>query len=272
MTPTPQCAVHADRAATAVCPRCGAFTCTVCNPDGQTQCPSCQQVTGQRGAMPTPTPWERRGELGLVQAVWQTWRMTILEPASFLNQLDPNGPAMDAFLYGWLISAASGLLQIPFLILNLSQSQAQMKAITGSMKEVPPLLQSFFDTAFGNPLVLAVGIGVSTLVLFPLSTIIAAALTHLGVRMVGGTQNPFSTTLRAICYSLAPNVFAGIPVVGGLVGIYTVVLEVWAIRESHRLTTGRAMVAVLWPLFIFCCCGALGLSVFGVGLARALLK
>lgn len=270
MTPTAQCAVHADRAATSVCPRCGAFTCTECNPDGRSQCPSCQQVTGQPGATPTPTPWERRSELGLVQAVWQTWRMTLLEPAKFWNQLDPHGPAMDAFLYGWLLTSASGLLQIPFLILNLAQTQAQMKELTRSMKDLPAPMQSFFDLFFGNPLMLAVVIGVSAIVMFPLSAMFSAGLTHLGVRMVGGTQNPFGTTLRAICYSLAPNVLAGIPVVGGLVGLYTLVLEVWGIRESHRLTTGRAIIAVLWPLVLFCCCGGLGAVVFGMTLASRL--
>lgn len=267
MTPSAQCALHPDRVATSVCPRCGAFTCMECNADGRSQCPSCQQVTGTAGFVPTPTPWERRAELGFVQAVWQTWKQSVFEPAKFWAQLDPAGPGMDAFLYGWLMSSAAGLLQIPFLILNFAQTQGQIRDLTRAMKDVPAPLQSFFDLFLGNPVVLALVTGLSAVILFPLSIMISSGLTHLGVRMVGGTERPFSTTLRAICYALAPNVLQGIPVVGGLVGIYTVVLEVWGIRDSHKLTTGRAIVAVLWPVVLFCCCGLGGALLFGATLA-----
>ncbi|MBL8935881.1 MAG: YIP1 family protein [Archangium sp.] len=273
MTPTAaQCALHPDRAATSVCPRCGAFTCAECNPDGRSQCPTCQQVTGTSSSTPTPTPWERRAELGLVQAVWQTWKQTMLEPKKFWAELDPNGSPMDAFLYGWLITSAGGLLQIPFLILNLAQSAAQFRDLAKTMKDVPAPMQAMFDFFQTSPLVLAVALGISTIVLFPLSMIVSTAMVHLGVRMVGGTQYPFSTTLRAISYSIAPNVLQGIPVVGGFVGIYTLVLEVWAVRDAHKLTTARAAVAVLWPLVLFCCCGVGAAIFFGAALASQLGK
>ncbi|MBL8921588.1 MAG: YIP1 family protein [Myxococcaceae bacterium] len=255
MTPTAQCARHPDRVATSVCPRCGAFTCAECNADGRSLCPACQQTTGTAGFAPTPTPWERRAELGFVQAVWQTWKQTVFEPAKFWAQHDPNGPGLDAFLYGWLISSLAGVLQIPFLILNFAQTQAQMRDLARAMKDVPSPVQAFFDVFTGSPVVLSVGLGVSSIILFPLSVLIGAGLVHVGVRMVGGTQQPFTTTLRALCYALAPNVLQGVPVVGGLVGIYTLVLEVWGIRDGHKLTTGRAIIAVMWPMVLLCCCG-----------------
>lgn len=272
MTPTAQCALHPDRAATSVCPRCGAFTCTECNPDGRSQCPSCQQVTGASTSTPTPTPWERRAELGLVQAVWQTWKQTMLEPKKFWAELDPNGPGMDAFLYGWVITSAAGLLQIPFLILNLAQSASQFRELAKTMKDVPPPMQAMFDFFQTSPLILAIVLGVSTIVLFPLSMMMSTGLVHLGVRMVGGTQYPFSTTLRAISYAVAPNVLQGIPVIGGFAGIYTLVLEIWAIRDAHKLTTARAAIAVLWPVVLFCCCGVGGAIFFGAALASQLGK
>lgn len=267
MTPTAQCALHPDRAATSVCPRCGAFTCTECNPDGRSQCPSCQQVTGAGSSTPTPTPWERRAELGLVQAVWQTWKQTMLEPKKFWAELDPNGPGMDAFLYGWVITSAAGLLQIPFLILNLAQSASQFRELSKTMKDLPAPMQAMFDIFQMSPLILALVLGVSTIVLFPLSMMMSTGLVHLGVRMVGGTQYPFSTTLRAISYAVAPNVLQGIPVIGGFAGIYTLVLEIWAIRDAHRITTVRAAIAVLWPLVFVCCCVAGGtvLAIASIG-------
>lgn len=270
MTPTAQCATHPDRAATSVCPRCGAFTCAECNPDGRSLCPACQQVTGTSSAQIRPTPWERRAELGLVQALWQTWKETIFEPGNFCTSLDPQGPALDAFFYGWIITAIGGLVQIPFLILNFAQTQAQFQQLERSMKDVPAPVQAFFDLFTGNPVVIALVLGVAAGVLFPLSALLSGALTHLGVRMVGGTQNPFSTTLRCVCYANAPGVLAGIPVIGSLVGIYVVVLEVWSLREAHKLTTGRAVIAVLWPVVLFCCCGVGLAIVFGAAAASRL--
>lgn len=264
MTPSAQCAKHPDRLAASVCPRCGAFTCTECNPDGRSLCPACQQVTGASTAAIAPTPWERRAELGALQGLWQTWKQSIFEPARFCSSLDPHGPPLDAFFYGWILSALGGVVQIPFLILNFAQTQAQFQQLSRTMKDVPAPLQAFFDLFTGNPVVISLVLGLSAGVLFPLSVLFSSALTHLGVRMVGGTQNRFSTTMRCLCYSIAPNVLAGIPVVGSFVAIYTLVLEVWSLREAHRLTTGRAIIAVLWPVVLFCCCGMGMVALFGI--------
>jgi hypothetical protein len=227
-------------------------------------------VTGTGDAVAQPTPWERRAELGLVQAAWQTWRETMLEPRRFWASVDPMGSAMDAFLYGWLVTTLGGLLQIPFLLLNLAQTQAQLRDLTKMMKDVPAGLTSFIDLFMGNPVVVALVLADSTVVLFPISIAFSAGLTHVGVRLAGGTERPFSTTVRAICYAIAPNVLAGVPVIGGFVGIYTLVLEVWGVRDLHRLTTGRAAIAVLWPLIFFCCCGVAGAIVMAASLASRL--
>lgn len=269
MTPTAQCALHPELAATSVCPRCGAFTCSTCNPDGRSLCPSCLKVTGDAGVR-APTPWERRAELGLVQAVWQTWRATMLEPAKFWQQLDPQGAPMDAFLYGWLVSSVAGILQIPFLLLNLAQTQAQLREAMSAMKDLPGPMKDAVQLFFGNTPVLALVLGLSTIVIFPLSVIISSAFTHLGVRLMGATQQPFSATLRVICYAIAPNVLSGIPVVGGLAGLYTLVLEIWGIKDVHGLSPARAAVAVLWPVLFLCCCGAFGAVIVAASIGSRL--
>lgn len=270
MTPTAQCAKHPERAATSVCPRCGAFTCGECNADGRSLCPSCQQVTGTSQAAIEPTPWERRDELGVVQGFFQTWKKSMLEPGRFCPSIDPNRPAADAFFYGWLISSVAGLTQIPFLILNFAQTQAQMQQLTSTMKDLPPPMRAFFDLFAGNPVVISVVVGLSAVVLFPLSALIATLLTHLGVRMVGASQYSFATTMRCVCYSMGPNLLQGIPVIGGFAGLYTLVLEVWTLRDTYQLTTGRAIIAVMWPVVLFCCCGVGFAFLFGAAAASKL--
>lgn len=271
MTPQAQCALHAERVATSVCVRCGAFTCAECNPSGTGTCPPCQQLTGSDQAY-QPPPWEKRDQLGFVQAVWLTWKSSIMTPNAFFRRLDPNGPTKDAFLYGWLLSSAGGLLQIPFLILNLLQTRTQLSELMRTMNDLPAPVKAVFELFNLSPLVLALTIGASAIVLFPLSVLFSTALAHLGVRMVGGTSQPFGTTLRVLCYAIAPNVLTGVPVIGGFVAFYTLALEVIGLREAHRITVGRAIVAVAWPVVLFCCCGLGGAVLFGAGLASVLAK
>ena len=78
------------------------------------------------------------------------------------------------------------MLQIPFLILNLAQSASQFKELARTMKDVPAPMQAMFDFFQTSPLILAIVLGVSTIVLFPLSMMMSSGLVHLGVRMVGG--------------------------------------------------------------------------------------
>lgn len=251
-----QCALHPDRTASSVCPRCGAFTCAECNPTGQSHCPTCQQRTGSDRVL-TPTPWERRGELGFVQAVWQTWRQSVLEPGRFWAQLDPAGPALDAFLYGWLLTALTSVLQIPFLMLNFAQMQGQLAQLGKTLEELPAPAQAFMDLFMTNPVRIALLLSLWGLLVFPVSALLGAALPHLGLK-VSGSDKPFSTTLRVVCYAVAPNVLTAIPVVGGFAGLYTLVLEVWGLREAHGVSTGRAVFAVLWPVLVFGCCAGVG--------------
>ena len=119
-TPQGQCAIHPERTASSVCPRCGNFTCGECNPDGRTQCPTCRQL-GEAAIAYSPTPWERRGELGVVQGLFETWKKSLFEPATFWPSVDPHASQWDALLYGWIISGVSSLLTIPVMFLNFAQ-------------------------------------------------------------------------------------------------------------------------------------------------------
>jgi hypothetical protein len=48
------------------------------------------------------------------------------------------------------------------------------------------------------------------------------------------------------------------------------VLEVWTLRDTYQLTTGRAIIAVMWPVVLFCCCGVGLAMVFGATAASRL--
>ncbi|GIX05660.1 MAG: hypothetical protein KatS3mg115_0063 [Candidatus Poribacteria bacterium] len=81
---------------------------------------------------------------------------------------------------------------------------------------------------------------------------LASALYHLALIVLGGRNAPYRATFRAIAYvNGAMAWIAWIPVLGWLgAWIWGIVLEVLALREVHRTTTGRAVVAVLAPLLV----------------------
>jgi len=212
----------------------------------------------------TPTPWERRAELGFFQGLFQTFKKALIEPATFWPSVPPNGSMGDALLYSWLLAAATAILTIPMTWLNFAQMQESMKDLTKSMGQMKEVM-AIFETFGAAPFLFAVGVAVITIVFFPVGLVIAAGLTTLGGTMFGANDKGFNATFRAVAYAQTPNVFSLIPVVGGLVAVvWSLVSEVWAIKEMQQTTVPRAIGAVLWFGVFLCCC-------FGIGGIAALV-
>lgn len=79
---------------------------------------------------------------------------------------------------------------------------------------------------------------------------IAGILLHIFVWIAGGRKG-LTTTLRAVIYSLTPNlIFGWIPLIGILAGFWSLALEILAIKELHEISTTRAFIAVFMPAII----------------------
>ncbi len=84
-----------------------------------------------------------------------------------------------------------------------------------------------------------------------ISTFIGSVVTHICLLIVGGNKSGFRTTFRVVCYSYSGQLFFIIPFIGSTVGsIYTLVLTIIGVREGHGISTGRAVLAVLFPLIL----------------------
>jgi hypothetical protein len=84
-----------------------------------------------------------------------------------------------------------------------------------------------------------------------ISVFIGSVVTHICLLIVGGNKSGFRTTFRVICYSYSGQLFFIIPFIGSTVGsIYTLVLTIIGVREGHGISTGRAVLAVLFPLIL----------------------
>jgi hypothetical protein len=104
-----------------------------------------------------------------------------------------------------------------------------------------------------------------SILIAPLAFYIGNGLYYLAAVLLGG-KGAFGTQAYLVSLFFVPlgivSLLASlIPCLGGLlslaVGIYTIILSVRVMKVVHSLTTGRAVVSVLWPiilgLFLACC-------------------
>ncbi|WAI00173.1 YIP1 family protein [Methanogenium organophilum] len=79
---------------------------------------------------------------------------------------------------------------------------------------------------------------------------IGGVLLHIFVYIAGGRKG-LTTTVRAVIYSLTPNlIFGWIPLIGFVAGFWTLALEILAIKELHEISTTRAFIAVFLPAIL----------------------
>jgi hypothetical protein len=76
-------------------------------------------------------------------------------------------------------------------------------------------------------------------------------------RMLGGMAR-WAEILRGVGFAAAPFVLIGIPVVGVAAVVYSVALQVAALKHIHGITTGRSMAAVVTPWLLLVVAVALG--------------
>jgi hypothetical protein len=82
--------------------------------------------------------------------------------------------------------------------------------------------------------------------------LIAAAIWHLFLMIVGGAKAPFETTFRVASYVNGSLMWLNfIPYVGGCAAmIWTIVLLIIGFSKAHEIPAGKAALAVLLPLAI----------------------
>jgi hypothetical protein len=99
---------------------------------------------------------------------------------------------------------------------------------------------------------------------------IFAAVIHLMMMIVGGANQPFETTARVLAYSSGSTaIFQILPVCGGLIGlVWSLVVNIIGLAEAHETTVGRAVAAVLLPVFLCCLCIVFFAVLAGLGVAQ----
>jgi hypothetical protein len=206
--------------------------------------PQVQRIIGTPIDEPTgSTPWEEMASLGIITAFFRTIKEVLFAPTEFFKKMPVSSGLAPPLFYGVILTFVAQLIAIllQFTLFNPMGSFPEMEGMEG-MGEGFQLFQttSIIISAILMPIMI-------TIVLF-----IASAVFHICLLIVGAGKRGFEATFRVLAYAGSTQVFAILPVVGGIIiFFYNIVLCTIGFREAHRTTTGRALIAVLLPIIVF---------------------
>ena len=202
-------------------------------------------------------PWERRQELGLFKAFFDTVILLLTKPAEAFGMMKTEGGLMDPLFFA-LIGGCAGMV-VAFLFQLVFQSMGFMVNRNSGM--------------FGMGMGMLIVFGLVLMpIMFVCGLFIWSGILHLCLTMLGGAKKPFETTFRVVCFSSgSAYLFAIVPVCGRVVApIYNIVLQCMGVARAHETDTGKAVMAVLLPVIV-CCGGVLLLAfLFGAGVLSQL--
>jgi hypothetical protein len=198
-------------------------------------------------------PWENQ-PMGL-GTWWQTAKWCLSEPSSAFAALRPGGDTGRAVLFcalGLLIGGVAQMVWVlPITVLGALFDQDQAMVVVQIVVQV---VQTLLGAAIGATVGLFIG----------------AAIMHVALLLVGGANRPFETTLRVLAYVNGSTAWLSIiPCVGPLVAlIWSLVMEVAGLAAAHQTSQGRALLAVLLPIFVCGLLCGLGVAVIFIAIAQ----
>jgi hypothetical protein len=181
-------------------------------------------------------PWEDQEHLGFMQGISQTVRQSLLSPKEFFSRLPRHGGLLNPLFYALIVGTVGSMADYLWSI--------GLGSLLGSATPLPKWM--------------TVGLGVLSPLIVFVGLVVATALLHVSLFLVGGANEDFEATFRVICYCTSADLFAVFPLIGGLIGmIWRIYITVIGVREVHGISTGRSVLALSLPSLV--CCGlALG--------------
>jgi len=175
------------------------------------------------------TPWES-GE-GFIGAFFQTTRKALFSPTRFFRKVTTGEGYWLPLIYGLIcgiIGFGGNILWQRFFF----PEWFPLQKISG----VPHL---FYILIITYPFLVA-------LIILTWSGIV-----HFCLMIVGGNKRGFQMTFRVISYSCSGYLWGIVPFLGSLIGgIYSLILEIFGLREVHGISRGKAFLAVLLALLL----------------------
>lgn len=205
--------------------------------------------------------WERRGELGIIPALYESVRQVYANPSATFQAMPKTGglrgPLFFYMILATLATWASLGYQAAAYQMNPEAFSQLPKSFTPSM-----VVTSQIATAVVVPGFVAIW------------AFVMGGVFHFVLRALGA-QSSFEASFRAFCYVAgAAFVLQFIPICGPyLFWVALIILLTFAFREVHGISTGQAFVGSMVPIFLCCGLALAGMAaVLGASLGAAALK
>jgi hypothetical protein len=175
-------------------------------------------------------PWESGEEF--IGAFFQTIQESLFSPTRFFKKISSGEGYWSPLIYG-LITGIIGQGAAIFWVWLFMAQFIPLDRIP--FKYSLSILQIIVPLPFQEAIRIFIG----------------SAIIHLCLMIVGGNNSRYKTTFRAISYSNSAYLFGIIPFIGLIIGgIYTFILTIIGVREGHRISTGKAILAVILPVIV----------------------
>lgn len=215
------------------------------------------------GAPVEGLPWERRAELGFLNAFVETIKLFVTNPVEAWRLTKEKGdyaePLIFAILVSWIGIAVSGLWSGLF-------GQAWTAFLPPELKE------NLGEALATNTAAILIQVGLAPVFVL-IGLFVGAAVYHVAFLIVGATKDStagFEGTFRAVAYSSVSQLANVIPFVGGLAAVvWNLILVVLGVVRIHRTSQGKAIAGVLIPLLLCCVCIFVAIAAVVGGLAAA---
>ncbi|WP_235503203.1 YIP1 family protein [Candidatus Xiphinematobacter sp. Idaho Grape] len=192
--------------------------------------------------------WEKRHEVGILQALFQTIRGILVNPAEVFSKMPTRGDYLSPLLYVITLTVGVGVCTLPYSTLYAAVFRRLVRSFPG----VNTLNMSFFEVDSLSLASIAMAITLMP-VLATLGSLLRAGFLHLVLYLVGGANKGFESTFRIICYSDATAaIFRLLPFLGILVTfVLDILLLIIGLKKVNQIEGWRAALTVLFLPFCF---------------------
>ncbi|MFN8456366.1 MAG: Yip1 family protein [Anaerolineae bacterium] len=207
-------------------------------------------------------------------AMFQTWMNVITKPGEATFEAERHKPQANlTTALIWIVIAAVVLAignAISALISSLIGGGGSTMQMLLDQADLPPEVAAQLSASAAGGAGSIVGAFCAALILAPIFFLIGSGIYFLIAKLFGGAgafeEQTYLLAAIAAPITIVSGVVGIIPFLGGCVAflltIYQLVLNYFAVKVTHNLTSGKALAVVLIPVAIFFLCLCLGVAGF----------
>jgi hypothetical protein len=211
----------------------------------------------------TGPAWERREEIGIAAAIWNTVQEVLTRPAETFSTMKREGGLLAPLGYVLLVGTVGNAVNAIY--------QVAMRSVLNTHQQIPPEFPPAFARAmeFVQTPTFYLAMAIAAPIIILLMSFLQAALYHLCLMLCGGANRNFETTFRVVCYSLgSASCLELIPFCGSMIaGIWRLICDCIGLAKAHDTDIWRGVVAMVLSLLV-CCIGG---GVVGAGVVFAIM-